>query len=364
MRRWRNFFSHWENWLGLFLILLFLAGAVFAPIISPEDPKHPGAFKQVGRASDFVPHPPTQDVILGTLPGQYDVFHTLIWGMRDAMRFGLLVALGSSLIGIFLGSASGYAGGFINSLMMRIADAFLTFPPLAGVVFIQQLVGISITAMGGLYYFDPQFFGRVLSVQTPPTPLVAFMSKADPLMISLILFSWVPYARLVNSIVLTLKRTDFIQATRALGGSSSWVIRKHLIPNSIGPAVVLAARDVGSAVVLQATITFIGLAGASPWGTLLSMGRNFVIGPGGSLLTYWWVFLPATLAVILFGISWNLIGDGLNDILTPGSQTHFRRDSFSSNLRKQEDQQPIERDSTLPAVLLGKDTSADKKIST
>ena len=362
MRRWRNFFLHWENWLGLSLILLFLAGAVFAPLISPQDEKHPGAFKQIGRASDFVPHPPTKDAILGTLPGQYDVFHTLVWGMRDAMQFGLLVAVGSFLIGIFLGSASGYAGGFINSLVMRIADAFLTFPPLAGVVFLQQLVGISITALGGLYYFDPQFFGRVLSVQTPQTPLVAFMSKVDPLMISLILFSWVPYARLVNSIVLTLKRTDFIQATRALGGGSSWIIRKHLIPNSIGPAIVLGARDVGSAVVLQATITFIGLAGASPWGTLLSMGRNFVIGPGGSLLTHWWVFLPATLAVVLFGISWNLIGDGLNDILTPGSPVYFRRGSSSKELTELEEQPSIERDFPIPGAPSEKGTSAEKKV--
>ncbi len=124
--------------------------------------------------------------------------------------------------------------------------------------------------------------------------------------------------------MLTLKGTDYIQAARALGGNSSWVIRRHLIPNSIAPAIVLGARDVGGAVILQATITFIGLGGASPWGTLLSMGRNFVIGPGGSLLTHWWVFLPATLAVILFGVSWNLIGDGLNDLLHPATQGNLR----------------------------------------
>lgn len=320
MRQWRRFFSHWENWCGLLLLLVFLAGAVAAPVISPADAAKPGPFKQVGRASDFRPHPPSEEAILGTMPGQYDVFHTLIWGMRDAMIFGLLVALGSFLIGVSFGSVSGYAGGFVNGLMMRTADAFLTFPPIAGVVFLQQLVWISITSVGGLYYFDTLFYGRILSLETSPTPLVALLTKIDPLMISLILFSWVPYARLVNSIVLTLKGTDFIQAARALGASSSWVVRRHLMPNSIGPAVVLASRDVGSAVILQATFTFIGLGGLSPWGTLLSMGRNFVLGPGGSLLTHWWVFLPVTLAVILFGLSWNLIGDGLNEVLGPGSQ--------------------------------------------
>jgi peptide/nickel transport system permease protein len=119
------------------------------------------------------------------------------------------------------------------------------------------------------------------------------------------------------------------------------VIRHHLIPNSIGPAIVLGARDVGSAVILQATITFIGLGGDSPWGALLSMGRNFVIGPGGSLLTHWWVFLPATLVVILFGISWNLIGDGLNDVLMPGSQTNVRFLPASSPVAEPDPQQAL-----------------------
>lgn len=337
MRRWRRFLSHWENWCGLFLFLVFLIGALAAPVISPADPQKPGPFKQVGRSSDFVPHPPSEEAILGTLPGQYDVFHTLIWGMRAAMIFGLLVALGSFLIGVIFGSVSGYAGGFINGLMMRVADAFLTFPPIAGVVFLQQLVWISITSMGGLYYFDTLFYGRILSLQTPSTPLVALLTKIDPLMISLILFSWVPYARLVNSVVLTLKGTDFIQAARALGGSSSWVLRRHLIPNSIGPAVVLAARDVGGAVILQATFTFIGLGGLSPWGNLLSMGRNFVLGPGGSLLTHWWVYLPVTLAVILFGLSWNLIGDGLNDVLGPASRGGYVSRKFWKKKTKQDE---------------------------
>ena len=85
----------------------------------------------------------------------------------------------------------------------------------------------------------------------------------------------------------------------------------------MGPAIVLAARDVGSSVILQATITFIGLGGASPWGALLSLGRNWVIGPGGNLFATWWIFLPPTLAIILFGVGWNLLGDGLAEALDP-----------------------------------------------
>lgn len=324
MRRGRRFLIHWENGLGLFLILIFLFGALFAPVISPVDAKEPGPFKHIGRGIDLTPRPPSKDAILGTLPGQYDVFHTLIWGMRGAMVFGLLVAIGSFSFGVFFGSVAAYAGSLINSLMMRVADAFLTFPTLAGVVFVQQLLGMWVNAMGGTFYFNIGTLGKVIYFNSEPTPLMNFLvNKLDPVMVILILFSWVPYARLVNSIVLTLKATDYVQAARALGGNSLWVIRRHLIPNSIGPALVLGARDVGSAVILQATITFIGLGGTSAWGTLLSMGRNYVLGARGSLLIHWWVYLPVTLAVILFGVAWNLVGDGLNDVLTLSSHSEL-----------------------------------------
>ncbi|HSA99190.1 MAG TPA: ABC transporter permease, partial [Anaerolineales bacterium] len=338
MRRRRRFFAHWENQLGLLLVFVFLFGAIFAPVISPQDKKEPGAFKRVGRVTDLYPQPPSEKAILGTLPGQYDVFHTLVWGMRNALMFGLLVAVGSFLIGIFWGSVSGYTGGFLNSLMMRVADAFLTLPPIVGVVFLQQLIGMSINAMGGTFYFNIGTLGKVMYFVEEPTPLMAFLSKVDPVLIILILFSWVPYARLVNSIVLTLKQTEYVQAARVLGGSSLWIIHRHLLPNSIGPALVLAARDVGSAVILQATITFIGLGGTSPWGTLLAMGNNFVLGARGNLLTYWWVYLPVTLAVILFGVSWNLIGDGLNDVLTLTSSGEYFSRSYSNELKMEQGQ--------------------------
>lgn len=321
MRFLRRYLSRWQNWIGLLLALSFTAIAVAAPLLSPQDEKNPGPFKVVGRSTDITPRPPGEnpEAILGTLPGQYDVFHTLIWGARDAMRFGLSVAVIAFIFGIFFGAVAGYAGGALNAVMMRIADAFLTFPPLAGVVFFQQLVAISITALGGMYYFNTQFYGKLVIVEGTPPPAVTFLSRMDPVLISLILFSWMPYARLVNTIVITLKQMDFIQAARALGSGSFWVIRKHLLPNSISPAIALAARDVGNAVILQATITFIGMGGASPWGTLLAMGRNWIMGSRADFFGFWWVYAPITVVIILFGITWNLIGDGMSDTLAATS---------------------------------------------
>lgn len=94
------------------------------------------------------------------------------------------------------------------------------------------------------------------------------------------------------------------------------LIFKHLVPNSLAPILVLTARDVGGMVLLQATFSFIGMGGSSMWGMLLALGRDWIISPGG-ILTNWWAFLPATIALVLFGIAWNLLGDGLNDALNP-----------------------------------------------
>jgi peptide/nickel transport system permease protein len=278
------------------------------------------------------------------LPFQYDVFHTLIWGTRDALRFGLIVALLSGIFGIVFGAVAGYAGGIVNTVIMRVADAFLAFPIIAGVVFLQQLLAIAVEAAGGTYVFStnyPEFYGSgpIIDIVGKASPIQIVLGIINPIMLSLILFSWMSYARLVNSAVIALKSSEFIQASRALGASSTRTIFRHLIPNSIAPSVVLMARDVGGVVLLQATLTFVQLGGNSPWGDMLYRGRDWILNASG-LLAYWWVYLPATLAVMLFGIGWNLLGDGLNDLLDPTAHYEYLGGSFWSRMfgksRKQE----------------------------
>jgi peptide/nickel transport system permease protein len=319
VRNLRRFFSSWQIILSLIVIASFAALALAAPWISPMALRDPGIFQRVGRAVDYQPKPPNEKALLGTLPSQYDIFHALVWGTGEALRFGLTVAIISALVGIFLGAVAGYAGGFVNSAIMRVTDAFLAFPVIAGVVFLQQLVNITIVGLGGVIYINPSI-GKFVDVPTSLTGIQAFLQRTNPLLISLILFSWMPFARLVNTLVITLKRTDFVQAARALGAGPFWIIRRHLMPHTIAPVLVLAARDVGAVVILQATLTFIGIGGNSTWGSILSMGRNWVVGPGGNLFAYWWVFMPATLLVILFGIVWNLLADGINEIGLPSTK--------------------------------------------
>src|ERR1043165_7092648 len=166
MRHFRHFFSRWQNWLGFLLVLCFVITAIAAPVLSPMDSKNPGLFQRVGRTRAELlsskPRPPSDIAPLGTLPFQYDVFHTLVWGTRDALRCGLIVALLSGIFGIVFGAVAGYAGGIVNTVMMRVADAFLAFPIIAGVVFLQQLLAIAVEAAGGTYVFStnyPEFYG-------------------------------------------------------------------------------------------------------------------------------------------------------------------------------------------------------------
>jgi peptide/nickel transport system permease protein len=252
---------------------------------------------------------------LGTLPGQKDVFHALVWGTRDALLFGLEVAILAALFGSLFGAIAGYAGGMVNGIMMRTTDSFLAFPIIAGVVLLNQLWVSATIAAGGFFdYYHNLWMSKPVGLASPIQTLI---SAVNPLLLILILFSWMPYARITNAVVSTLKQVEFIQAARSIGVKTPRIILRHLLPNSLSPSVVLAARDVGSMVVIQATFTFIGLDGSSTWGKMLALGKDWVLGPGGSIFSYWWVYVPATLALVLFGIGWNLVGDGLSELLDP-----------------------------------------------
>jgi peptide/nickel transport system permease protein len=311
----RRFFSHGRNWLATFLALTFMFIAVAAPLISPDNPKKPGPFMVVGNPADSEPKPPSVRAPLGTLPFQVDVYHLLVWGTRDAIQFGFLVALSTALIGIIIGAVAGYAGGLTNQVLMRVADSFLAVPVIAAVVLFTQLWVTTINTFGGSNLWI--WAGMAVNEIPAQSLIQTLLQRIDPLTLSLILFSWMPYTRLVNTLVIELKQTEFILAARAIGVKPARIVFKHLLPNALAPAMVLVARDIGSIVIFQATLTFIHIGGDSLWGGMLASGRNWIIGPGGNILTYWWAFIPATLAVIIFGMTWNLLGDGLGELLDP-----------------------------------------------
>jgi peptide/nickel transport system permease protein len=324
MIHWRRFFAQKQNILGLIIVGFIIFVAAAAPRLSPPlDPENPGPYKELHSTFFQMPKPPSQDSPLGTvpkppraLPGvpigqgpayQWDVYHTLVWGTRSALRFGLTVTVLTAVFGIMIGVISGYAGGIINSLTMRVTDAFLAFPPIAAIWVLDRAIFSHLT--------DP--FGLPIELNAAQELLLKL--DIDAVMVALILFSWMPYARLVNAMALQVKQAEFIEAARSLGATDWRIIWRHLLPNAISPAIVLAARDVGGMVILASAFTFIGMGGDIAWGFVLVGGRDYILGLGGNPFAYWWVFLPISLALILFSIGWNLLGDGLNDLLNPRS---------------------------------------------
>ncbi|HWS23792.1 MAG TPA: ABC transporter permease [Anaerolineales bacterium] len=295
---------------GLFA-LVFIALAVFAPVLSPSEDND--AFKQVGRRSDFQPHPPSPEAPLGTLPQQIDVYHSLIWGARDALVFSLSVVTISAIFGGLLGAISGMSGGWLNRIILRVTDTFLTIPLIVGVVFLQQLINTSVEALSG--YMTYQLFIRGGDPLTETNALINFFEVVDPILVSFLALSWMGYTRMMNASVITVKQEEYIEAARSVGVSQFRLLFRHILPNAFQPLLVMAARDVGNVLILQATLTFLKVGGNSIWGEMLALGRDWIIGPNGSLFDTWWVYLPATLIVILFSITWNLLGEGLNQSL-------------------------------------------------
>lgn len=294
---------------GLVLIALFLLLAIFAPYISPAD--YPTtidefyAFRGEGfrfvdnHARGGIPQPPQPGIWLGTDTNQYDIFHSLVWGTRSVLRFGIIVTVVTAVFGILIGAFSGYSGGWVQRLTLRVTDAFLSVP-LVSSVWVVTLVVFRWGA-GQLEWL----FTILDNLQLTGT------------MLTFMLFLWMPYARVMNAGVLVLKEASFVQAAVALGANRWRVVINHLIPNALAPVIVLMARDVGATVTFAAALEIIRIGTASEWGTLLADNRQWVIGIQGNIFTYWWVYLPLTLGFILYGIAWSLVGDGLNKVLNP-----------------------------------------------
>lgn len=323
MIRWRQFFGRTSNLVGLALVLFFVLIAALAPrLAQPLNPENPWPFRNYTQSFSRQPLPPGPEIPLGTTPQiqnlpqygfvagqdssyQWDVYYTLVWGARSALRFGLVVTAATAVIGVLIGLVSGYIGGWFSLVVMRITDAFLAFPVIAGIWVIQRA-----------------FYSNVYNPFLDPTTLVGweaflYRSRIDPILIAFILFLWMPYARLMNAQVRGALRSEYVQAARSMGARGSRIIWRHLLPNTIAPAIILAARDVGGVVVLACAFIFIGFGGNVAWGTILVTSRDYVIGVGGNPFQYWWTFVPVSLALVLFGVGWNLLGDGLNALLNP-----------------------------------------------
>jgi peptide/nickel transport system permease protein len=281
--------------LGMIIVLSFVGLAIAAPILAPPEGDDPYTMP---RASYRVePEPPRPGYPLGTTEQSFDVFHGLVWGTHIAFRIGLVVTAGRLIIGVIVGLVSGYYGGWLDAIGMRITDAFLAFPIVPATLVM-------------LVFFGPTGFARVGAGSGVDVIIV----------VSLILFGWMQYARLVRGNVLAERAKQYVEAAVALGARGPHIIWRHIVPNIPQGLFVLAASDVGAMVVLSAVFTFLGLSGRrglADWGWMLNVGRNWIVGTPSNAFQYWYTYLPPIAAIILFSVGWSLVGDGLRDVLDP-----------------------------------------------
>ncbi|AIJ05119.1 ABC-type binding-protein-dependent transport systems inner membrane component [Methanocaldococcus bathoardescens] len=264
---------------GLIIISLITLAGLLAPIIA-KDPYETNMLKRLS--------PPSLEHPFGTDQLGRDLFSRIVYGARVSLIVAITISIISLTVGCLIGAISGYIGGVVDDIIGRIIDVFLAIPEL---IFNIALVG-------------------VLCVVLEST------SSIWVVIFAIIVTNWVSYARLTRGIVLSLKEREFITSARMMGASDFWILLKHIIPNAIPPIIVLATLNVGNVIMTIASLGFLGLGIQPPtpeWGQILNSGKNY-------LTTAPWIMVFPGLAIMLAILGFNLLGDGLRDVLEPKSR--------------------------------------------
>jgi ABC-type dipeptide/oligopeptide/nickel transport system permease subunit len=260
---------------GAGLVALFVVATLLAPLLAPHDPH----VVSDGVATATLERP-TPVHPFGTDALGRDLLSRVLWGGRVSLAVGVGVELMAALIGCAVGLAAGFYGGALDAALMRFTDIVMAFPSL-------------VLAIGLIAVFEQPGLDKVFIV--------------------LIALGWTTIARVVRGTVLSLKTRDYVQAARALGVGNRALMVRHLLPNALGPLLVAATIGVGSNMVAEAGLSFLGLGAQSPtlsWGAMLADGQTF-------LATAPWVAVFPGVALLLAVLGVNLLGDGLRDLLDP-----------------------------------------------
>jgi len=262
---------------GLLMVLAFLVIAAVGPWIVPYPEDGRGAVHL-----DRKLEPPSAAHRFGTDEVGNDVYTRVILAARVSLQIGLIVTVVAATIGVPLGVLAGYAAGALGEVIMRVTDVFLSVPALV----------LALAVVGAL---GPGIVNA---------------------MIALSLVWWPGYVRLVQAKTLALKEETYVEAARAVGTGRLRVVFVHILPNCVSPIVVKASMDMGTAILAAAGLGFIGLGAQPPypeWGAMISIGRNY-------LPTWWWYSTFPGLFIYVTVLGFNLLGDGLRDVLDPKSR--------------------------------------------
>lgn len=279
-RKLKRLFTNPTALLGFFLLAFFIVVAALAPFLAPPPMEgvDPYIIPRMGFLTE--PQPPSAQAVFGTTEGQYDIFYAVVWGTRTAFKVGFVVVFFTTIIGMAVGAAAGYYRGKIDEILMRVTDVFMSMPFLIAVIVLTTLLGKGL----------------------------------DKVVIALIAFDWMDTARLLRGSVLQEREEEYVQAARALGYTDLRIILRHILPNTTFPVLIQASMRIGTLVVVASGLSFLGLGAPqdyADWGQIISYSRNW------QGVEYWYtIFFPA-MAMVLFVLSWNLVGDVLRDVFDP-----------------------------------------------
>lgn len=270
-RAWRRFRAYRPGLAGLAVVGLLVLIAIFAAPLAPYEPND----VETRLRGDS----PTREHLLGNDDLGRDVLSRLIYGTRIALIVGLGATAIALTIGVSIGAAAGYFGGKVDFALSRVIDTLMAFPTLALLITLAAVVGPSLTNV-------------IIAIGTT---------------------IWASYARIVRADVLSLRERDFVLAARASGAGSARIIVRHMLPNVLGPVVVLATLGIGSIIILESALSFLGLGIQPPdpsWGGMLSDGRAYI-------RNYPHIAIAPGIAIAITVLAFNLLGDGLRDALDP-----------------------------------------------
>lgn len=302
---------------GIIMLAMFLIIAIAAPLFAPVPERSRDPYLVPRDGFSTTPNPPSEDHPFGTTEGQYDIYYGVIWGARTAFRIGVVITFLTTSIGIIVGSISGFYGGWVDELMMRVTEIFQAFPfLLAAITMTSVLQTIYGRGEAGALIFMAKIvafltFGQSFAEDLDPVQLQILTG-----MLAIIFFGWMTEARVMRGNILAVKEYEYALAARTVGASDMRILFRHLLPNAVFPILVISSMNIGAYVLTFAALSFLGLGaqrGYADWGQMISFARNWV----PSLVEYWYIVVFPGVAIVLFVLAWNLVGDALRDILDP-----------------------------------------------
>ena len=299
--------------IGLILVLTFIAMGVLGPIIAPYRYNELLIYKDPGYR--FIPPggcgPGGEVFLLGTDDYGRDMLSLILYGARTSLVVAMLVMLIGAPIGIILGLVSGYYGGKIDEVIMRVTDIFLAFPGLI------LAIGFAATLPDRLREFleaNPWLQSLLLTLFALDPGDAPRLANLLSVVIAIVIVWWPTYTRIVRGNTLSVRENVFVEVAKAMGMSSWGIMFKHILPNILAPIIVILTLDIGAVILVEAGLSYLGIGAQPPiadWGRIVYDGSRWLY------RGYWWLSLLPGLFILLTVLGFNLLGDALRDILDP-----------------------------------------------